>query len=306
MLSVQFNQVHPRAVQFFSDFILANFGPVKFGYSQNNKCDIQINGIRMSDNRILMKKIVNQFAKKKRQEGPPELMYQNGEIPPNEKASLNVWYTGENIRPPLYLNYDYFLSFDRDSFSGRNLYFPLWYLDIDWGFGEKFCRRIGVNVEGIELTKLRDFKKKKSKFACAFIGNAHPMRFEAIRKFSDIGQIDIYGKSVGKPVNSKFEIAKNYKYNLCFENDTYPGYVTEKLLDAYYCETVPLYWGDLGNQNLINNKSHLNLKEFQNLEAFREKIEFLNDAEYEVIYKQPFLNFMPSLNDLKDIFSSVL
>lgn len=34
-----------------------------------------------------------------------------------------------------------------------------------------------------------------------------------------------------------------YKFMLCFENSSAPGYVTEKALQAYLAGTIPIYWG---------------------------------------------------------------
>jgi hypothetical protein len=217
---------------------------------------------------------------------------------------LNFWYTGENIRPPLHLDYDYFLSFDQDDFGGRNIYFPLWYLDFDWGFGEKFRPRIGLDIKGSELGESRELSEEKTGFACAFIGHNHPIRYEAISRFSEIGKVDVFGKAVGRPVASKFSIARNYRYTICFENDIYPGYVTEKLLDAYYCETIPIYWGDLGQEDIINRDSLLNLYNYSSLDSFKQKIVSINDEEFRAIYNHSFINKLPSLDKLKDALIS--
>jgi hypothetical protein len=299
MYTVQFNQLHPRVVKFLSSFIAVNFPGSKFANSGQGDCDIQFNGVRMSHRSLMIEKIKNQVGMGRR-DITPELKYQDGEIAPNRKAKVNIWYTGENIRPPLHLDYDFFLSFDRDDFGGRNIYFPLWYLDIDWGFGEKFCPRLGISAKGEELSKPRQLVSEEKKFACAFLGHLHPIRYEAIRRIGEIGKIDVYGKSVGKPIERKFDIAKEYKYTICFENDIYPGYVTEKLLDAYYCETIPIYWGSLGVQDVINDDSHLNLNDFDSLSDFRDKILSIERKDYQHIYEQPFLNSMPNLDKLKE------
>lgn len=43
---------------------------------------------------------------------------------------------------------------------------------------------------------------------------------------------------------SKIEWMKQYKFNLCFENASYPGYCTEKLFNALEAGCIPIYWGD--------------------------------------------------------------
>lgn len=43
--------------------------------------------------------------------------------------------------------------------------------------------------------------------------------------------------------NNKIKCLKQYKFNLCAENDIYNGYVTEKIFDSIKCGCVPLYMG---------------------------------------------------------------
>ena len=40
------------------------------------------------------------------------------------KGFINIWYTGENVRPPLEQDWDVFLSFDSHHIDNRNFYFP--------------------------------------------------------------------------------------------------------------------------------------------------------------------------------------
>ncbi len=42
---------------------------------------------------------------------------------------------------------------------------------------------------------------------------------------------------------NKQEILKKYNFVLAFENSNFPGYITEKIIDAFKAGTVPLYWG---------------------------------------------------------------
>jgi hypothetical protein len=46
--------------------------------------------------------------------------------------------------------------------------------------------------------------------------------------------------------NAKYEFFLKYKhkYAIAFENNSYPGYTTEKLMDAFLGNSIPIYWGD--------------------------------------------------------------
>lgn len=47
--------------------------------------------------------------------------------------------------------------------------------------------------------------------------------------------------------SSKLRFLSNYKFNIAFENSQAPGYITEKLIDCYMANTVPIYWGSSGD-----------------------------------------------------------
>lgn len=43
---------------------------------------------------------------------------------------------------------------------------------------------------------------------------------------------------------SKLRFVSRFTHHLCFENETFPGYLTEKLFDSLFVGAVPLYAGD--------------------------------------------------------------
>ena len=216
-------------------------------------------------------------------------------LPKKNTAARNVFYTGENIRPPFRENFDGFMSFDLDNFGGKNEYLPLWMLDLAIN-KSRYSKRIGIEFNGQDLLKPRELViAEKNKFMCAFISNPEPIRMLAVQDFSNFGVVDVFGGVTGNRVNSKIEVASKYKFMLCFENDLYPGYVTEKLLEAYLSNTVPVYWGDLGSSYYMNEKAFINLKDFQNMQEFTKYVANLTDAEYQEIYEQPLLNNYPDL-----------
>ena len=215
----------------------------------------------------------------------------SGKLSPKRR----VWYTGENIRPPLDGSYDAFISFDQDDYSGKNTYFPLLYSTVLFDSPENIKRR-GIAVgDPHDLTRERRQAEEKTKFACAFIGNPESTRLRAVEQLRSYGQVDLYGPGVGNRVPSKYSFAKDYKFMLCFENDLFPGYITEKLLDAYLCGTVPLYWGDLGRDPLVNPRAFLNLKDFRSISEFAKTVGTMGVDEYSKIFQEPLLLGVPSL-----------
>jgi hypothetical protein len=57
-----------------------------------------------------------------------------------------------------------------------------------------------------------------------------------------------------------FDFISQYKFMICFENTCQPNYFTEKLMNAYYGGTIPIYWGDPYIFDKINPDAILYLK----------------------------------------------
>ncbi|HEY4195400.1 MAG TPA: glycosyltransferase family 10, partial [Mucilaginibacter sp.] len=56
----------------------------------------------------------------------------------------------------------------------------------------------------------------------------------------------------------KRQFLKPYKFTISFENNSYPGYQTEKLYDAMLEWSIPVYCGDPYIDRLFNTKSFIN------------------------------------------------
>jgi hypothetical protein len=62
-------------------------------------------------------------------------------------------------------------------------------------------------------------------------------------------------------------IFNNYKFVLCMENKSAPGYITEKILNAYLGGSIPIYKGDTETvTKFFNPKSFVNIDNFKNFE----------------------------------------
>jgi hypothetical protein len=217
------------------------------------------------------------------------LKFQQGLAEPTNSDALNVWCTFENRRPPAE-GFDLTFSFDLDTFGGKNFYLPLLYLYISLN---QATAKHTVQIE--TLRQKRDFTKNleslKTGFASSFINNPHPLRLRAIQSLSNIGTIVQYGRSVNNYVDDKLSESRKFWFNICFENDLFPGYVTEKILEAWLAGAIPLYWGDDAGQ-LLNPKAFINLKEFSSLEEFTNYIGHLygNKERMLAMINQPLLN----------------
>ncbi len=216
------------------------------------------------------------------------------EISPKSKSGRKIWFTGENIRPPLHLDFDAYLSFESESVDTRNIYFPLWVLNIDWFNKKGIHGFVGVTPTQNELLNPRSVDKdglKNRKFCASFIGNPENMRLGAITALGAIAKVDLFGRISGIHIKNKIEILDKYKFILAFENSNTPGYVTEKLLEAQLTGAIPIYWG-LDTEGYFNENAFINFSNFRNFEALTSHIEVLSDDSNRIseILSQPILN----------------
>lgn len=80
-------------------------------------------------------------------------------------------------------------------------------------------------------------------------GHVHRIAFaqRALEHFST--RIDVFGRGIhiegrgNMEIRDKAEALVPYRYHIAIENSVVPHYFTEKLSDAFLCDTVPLYHG---------------------------------------------------------------
>lgn len=218
-----------------------------------------------------------------------------------------IAYIGENIRPS-YVSYNYSLSFDWDSYGGRNHRLPLWYARLAWpGFIQK-PRKANAHNHGYEdLISIDSLMRgrtldisQKTRFCAMIAGNPEGLRINLYNSISKYKQVDGFGNMFGNSLRqSKFDILPKYKFCLCPENSIYDGYVTEKLIDAYAGGTVPIYSGTSTVDKDFNDLAFLNYQWWKYMTKFVNYIEHLDsDLEhYKLVYENPLLDYRPTLDD---------
>jgi hypothetical protein len=228
------------------------------------------------------------------------------ERPSKDPGCLTIWYSGENIRPPLSNKFDAYLSFDLDSFGGRNTYFPLIFLSLN-PYQLNTQKRLGKEYDLEVLLNNRELKSKKIPNSVCIIAGKHPIRKAVVEEFQKYFRVDVFGGMSNTPVNEKYSVAKNYQYMFCLENDLYPGYVTEKLVEAYVCETVPLYWGATDGNTYLNSRSFMNLRDFEDIATWAKRVSSISETQYLEIYEQPLLQSEPPIQlQLTKLFETIL
>jgi Glycosyltransferase family 10 (fucosyltransferase) C-term len=115
-----------------------------------------------------------------------------------------------------------------------------------------------------KIKKLENVIHKK-RFKCCCIINRYSEKKEdnllkeRIRYVNAFGNdMDIFGAAPGNEINkwksypnyygsvkNKIKTLMNYNFTIAFENTDHPGYITEKIIQAFIAGTIPLYWGGM-------------------------------------------------------------
>ena len=208
-------------------------------------------------------------------------------------STKKVWFSGENKRPPFQNSYDAYLGYDQSDISPSFIYLPLWVLNLNW-FGEELTHdrlnKVSDQTSLLQKRNISSSELSRRKFCCIFANNPENLRMEMIHQLKKIGEVDIFGGVANNFVKDKLAVGKNYRFIISFENTLYPGYVTEKLLEAYETTAFPLYWG-LDRDGYFNTDSFLNFANFPNFKTFMMEVERLNKNLDELARKinQPLL-----------------
>jgi alpha(1,3/1,4) fucosyltransferase len=152
----------------------------------------------------------------------------------------------------------------------------------EWGFGmpreediknPRYKKIQWHNLDPNDLVKVNadidEVINSKTKFCNFLYGHKVPYREAFFKALSKYKKVDAPGKSMnnmpsiddiytGDIWSRKRQFLKPYKFTISFENNSYPGYQTEKIYDAMLEWSIPIYCGDPYIYNLFNTKSFIN------------------------------------------------
>lgn len=208
-----------------------------------------------------------------------------------------IFYTGENIAPPLgYCDWSFSFDYLDDV---RNYRLPH-YLLYD-GYYE------------LAKEKMIDESLAKRKF-CNFVASngACEERNRFVEKLSKYKKVDCGGRwmnNIGYPVSDKRKFQSEYKFSIAFENNAYrPGYewyITEKPLDPMTVNSIPIYFGGSKICDDFNTKSFVNIHDFKSID---DAIDYIievdrDDSKYLELLNQPWFidGKVPDNNKIENI-----
>lgn len=142
--------------------------------------------------------------------------------------------------------------------------------------------------------------EKKKKFCVFIISNPNcEFRNSFFRKLSKYKKVDSCGKVLNnvnfsipnRDTKEYYDFLSEYKFMICFENQSQPNYLTEKLYNAMRGHVIPIYWGDPLVHNTFNKNSFINVTK-NNMDASIDRIIELdnNNDKYLNMLSQEYVN----------------
>lgn len=205
---------------------------------------------------------------------------------------VRIMYSGENFIPDFNL-IDYAICPYPIQFGDRNFQLPACVWPRSHWQELMHKNRAGVTV---------DFVKNKQYFANFIAGHEseYNIRGDFFKKLCEYKRVESPGSYLnnmpnGEQVNwlndSKSDFQRKCKFTLCFESTNHYGFVTEKIMDAFYADTIPVYYGSPTVTEIFNKDAFINVGDYESFDAAIEKIKELDqdDEKYLEMLRQPIL-----------------
>lgn len=215
---------------------------------------------------------------------------------------IRIFYTGECITPD-FNECDYAIGFDRLSFGDRYARIPLYNL-----FQYK------PEYENLHNRRKYTLPEVASRGFCSFVVSncfakeERAIFFEMLSKYKTIASGGRYKNNIGGAVKDKRSFLSNYKFNIAFENSSYDGYVTEKIMEAFSAGAIPIYYGDPRVAEDFNPNAFINANDYQDFDTMIERIKEIdnNDELYLEMLNSPIIQPKAQVANLGAFLCSII
>lgn len=204
---------------------------------------------------------------------------------------VRIMYSGENYIPDFNL-IDYAISPYPVTFGDRSFYLPacVWPRN-HWTALAQKDRNYDKSI--------LDEKKYFANFIASHESEFN-IRGDFFKKLCEYKRVESAGSYLnnmpnGETVNwldgTKEALQKKCKFTLCFESTLNYGFVTEKIMDAFYTDTIPVYYGSPTVTEIFNKDAFINVADFDSVDDAIARIIELDqdDDKYLAMLRQPIL-----------------
>jgi hypothetical protein len=165
-----------------------------------------------------------------------------------------------------------------------------------WEIRRTFLRKIAANIKDIMLNRPQRISHRFNS------DQLHDERLFAIEFFSQFENFQLFGRDWNNlsilpkywekklekiicdlsPVSceNKIDTISNFKYCLCYENMKYPGYITEKIIDAFVAGTVPIYLGASDVEKYIPENCYIDIRKFNDYYGLKKYIDSISETQW--------------------------
>lgn len=141
-----------------------------------------------------------------------------------------------------------------------------------------------------------------SKFCCFIVsnGNCHVRNkmFEMLNRYKKVDSCGNYANNMGAVLKHDYwtdefrRFISDYKFVICFENSKFGTYSTEKIVNPYLANVVPIYWSSHHIKKIFNPDSMLFLEDERYEQSYTHLIDRIieldnNDAKYLEFVNRP-------------------
>ncbi len=171
----------------------------------------------------------------------------------------------------------------------------------------KYWRRVGVKFVPRNLAKASLVGSPAWKRHQLRKTSLHSLRLRLISTFLHRGKFDVWGSGWGTeklpfphnfdkrmrrlvaqslPYEKKIDTLARYKFSLVLENCEFPGYVTDKIFDAFLAGCVPIYWGAPDIEKYVPRGTFVAGNQFDTLGQLFDYIDNMSYEEHSVFLSE--------------------
>lgn len=205
---------------------------------------------------------------------------------------VRILVEGENYVPDFNL-VDYAISSYPIEFLDRHYSIPFGVEAFYYGGYKHF---LGLK-SGTREFNINDLKEKV--FFANFLAShdsENNIRGDFYKKLSQYKRVESPGKLyhnndsvISWRDNSKADFQAKSKFSLCFESTKNEGFTTEKIIDAFYANTIPVFYGSSTIKDIINPKAYIDVSDYKSMDEAVEIIKQLDsdDELYMKMMREP-------------------
>ena len=218
-----------------------------------------------------------------------------------------IIFMGENMSPDFTV-FDYCIGFDDIKFGDRYFRLP---------FAFYFDNAKPWIPEVLTYEKAKEICERK-KYFCNFIyghQSSHGMREKLFETLNEYKRVESPGSFLNN-INSdkkrcswaeKNEYLKASKFTIACDSITYPGFVTEKIVQPFMQHSIPVYFGNPNIDDYFNKDSFIWCKSESDINSVLKEIEYLdsnNEAYIDMLMQCPLndINLIDKMYDELEIF----